>query len=127
MILNDKGETRIRGYLYLLDRALRTFLPREVVDDAVGAGFVVLAALKPIFPNNVGLIMRHGWPIGFGAQFYLPPDAQVLGGYWIVPVSLAVGLGILIATHRGARAFVAWMSRRRETWRLRPDATGDQP
>ena len=71
--------------------------------------------------------MRHGWPIGFGAQFDLPPDVQVLGGYWIVPVSLAIGLGILIATHRGARAFVAWMSRRRETWRLRLDATGAQP
>ena len=35
MILNDTGETRVRGYLYLLDRSLRRFLPRDVVTDAV--------------------------------------------------------------------------------------------
>jgi len=205
MILNETGETRVRGYLYVLDRSLRTFLPREIVDDAVreveshirervaqvepapdpraalervlgelgpplrvaqaysaeltideavttgrtvavaralwhfattttagffgtlglfvgyavGVAFLAIAALKPIFPNNVGLLVSHGWLVGFGAQFDLPPDVRVLGGYWIIPLSLAIGLGILIATHRGARAFVAWMGRRRETWRRR--------
>jgi uncharacterized membrane protein len=35
MILGQTGESRVRGYLYVLERSLRTFLPREVVADAV--------------------------------------------------------------------------------------------
>ena len=35
MQLSDAGEARIRGYLFLLDRSLRTFLKREVASDAV--------------------------------------------------------------------------------------------
>ncbi len=35
MKLSGVGESRVRGYLYVLERSLRTFLPREVVADAV--------------------------------------------------------------------------------------------
>jgi uncharacterized membrane protein len=35
MQLSDAGEARIRGYLFMLDRSLRTFLRREVATDAV--------------------------------------------------------------------------------------------
>jgi hypothetical protein len=35
MLLSEAGEGRVRGYLYVLDRALRTFLPRDFVSDAV--------------------------------------------------------------------------------------------
>ena len=35
MKLTDVGEARIRGYLYVLDRSLRSFLPPEVARDAV--------------------------------------------------------------------------------------------
>lgn len=35
MKLSEAGEARVRGYLYLLERSLRTFLPRDVVTDAV--------------------------------------------------------------------------------------------
>jgi uncharacterized membrane protein len=35
MKLSEFGESRVRGYLYVLERSLRTFLPREVVADAV--------------------------------------------------------------------------------------------
>src|SRR5512140_3614923 len=34
MNLSEKGESRVRGYLFILERSLRTFLPREVVADA---------------------------------------------------------------------------------------------
>lgn len=35
MKLSDIGESRIRGYLYVLQRSLRSFLPAEVTADAV--------------------------------------------------------------------------------------------
>ncbi len=35
MILSDVGESRVNGYLYVLERSLATFLPATVVRDAV--------------------------------------------------------------------------------------------
>ena len=35
MTLSDVGQSRIRGYLFILGRSLRSFLPRDVVEDAV--------------------------------------------------------------------------------------------
>jgi hypothetical protein len=199
MILGAAGESRVRGYLYVLERSLRTFLPKEVVADAVrevdshirdrvaqvtampnerdalervlnelgpplriaqayaaeqtmeeaaatgrivpmaralfhlaatgligfaasfallagyliGFGFLLVAVMKPIFPNNTGLWVRDGVPIAFGNLYPAPTDAQLLLGYWVIPIALAIGLFILVATHRGARALVRrWRERR---------------
>ncbi len=198
MKLSDAGEARVRGYLFVLGRSLKSFLPREValealreleshirervegvesmpnetvalqrvlddlgpplrvaraysaemaIDEAlatgglgavaralwrlaaatvtgflaallafigytVGAAFVAVAVLKPIFPQNTGLITVNGVFRSFGTDFPLPPGAEVHGGYWVIPISLAVGLGILVLTHRGARAFLGWWRRR---------------
>ena len=38
----------------------------------VGAAFVALAALKPVFPRNVGLWFKDGLPRSFGAEFPAP-------------------------------------------------------
>ena len=35
MTLTEVGESRINGYLFILDRSLRSFLPRETAADAV--------------------------------------------------------------------------------------------
>jgi uncharacterized membrane protein len=35
VILSPVGESRVNGYLFVLDRALRSFLPRETAADAV--------------------------------------------------------------------------------------------
>ena len=35
MNLTDTGESRVNGYLFVLERSLRSFLPLEVVRDAV--------------------------------------------------------------------------------------------
>jgi uncharacterized membrane protein len=193
MKLSEAGEARVRGYLFVLERSLRTFLPAATVTDAVreveshlrerldqttpgpderaslervltelgppltvaqaysleavvdeavttgrvmaigralwqiaattvsgffgalgifigaliGMAFVSIAALKPIFPDNVGFKYRDGQLIGFGAMFPLEPGAVVVGGYWIVPVCLLIGLAILTVTYRGARRYVA--------------------
>jgi len=203
MELSERGESRVRGYLYVLERSLKTFLPaadavdaaREVeshireriaespstpdeksaiervleelgsplkvarayslelsaeeavatgrlapiarslvqfaalgvtgflgalaifVGYAMGLGFLAIAVLKPIFPDNVGLFIADGWPT-FGAQF--PAEgAGPYGGYAIIPISIAIGLGILIGTHVAARRWIeSWLRRRRDrTWR----------
>ena len=199
MQLSDGGESRINGYLFVLERSLKTFLPLDVVRDAVreieshlrerlaaadgapnerdvleriltelgpplrvaqaysaertideavatgrfvaivravghlaattvtgffsGAAFIIgyltsfcffaIAALKPIFPNNVGVQFVHGFPVGLSAHFPVTPDTDLRGGYWIVPFSLLFGLGIFVATHRGARRYLAWWRERR--------------
>ncbi len=199
MKLNDAGELRIRGYLFVLHRSLASFMPEEMVKDslkeveshirervarmetagdekaalegvlshlgppmkvaqayaaeitfdeavatgrplpvfralwyvsaslrgfftalalfvgyAMGVGFVAVAVLKPIFPQNVGLILRDGVPVAFGAISSLAPGLEVAGGYGLIPLSLLAGAIILCITHRLARAFVAgWRSRLR--------------
>jgi hypothetical protein len=197
--LTDTGESRINGYLFVLERSLKSFLPPDVVrdavreieshlrdrvaaadgvanerdalekilaelgpplrvaqaysaertiDEAVATGrfvpmvravgqmavttvggffgalglligyvtsfaFVALAVMKPIFPDNVGIVYRRGFPTGFGASFPVTPDLTVSTGYWMIPVSLFCGLGIFVGTHRGARKFLSrWRERR---------------
>jgi len=198
MTLTDTGQSRIRGYLFVLERSLRTFLPPAVVTDAVrevethildrfeqirpnlderaaveqviaelgpplrvaqaysmeltldeavttgrlgaiahglwhlaastvvgffasiglfcgyaiGASFLVIALLKPIFPQNVGFAFRNGALRGFGVEFGLDPAREMRGGYWIIPLSLIIGGIILIITHTLARRLLAWWQRR---------------
>ena len=194
MNLSETGASRVNGYLFVLERSLKTFLPAETVRDAVreieshvrervaaaddtpnehavverilaelgpplrvaqaysaertideavttgrfvpvvravghlaattmtgfwiafalligyltSFAFVAIAALKPVFPANVGVQYIHGWPVGLGAHFPLTPGTELGGGYWIIPVALLCGLGIFIGTHRGARKFLTW-------------------
>ena len=198
MTLSETGQSRVRGYLFMLERSLRTFLPPVVVTDAVrevethiidrlqqmppnpdehatiervlaelgpplrvaqaysmelivdeavatgrlgaiarglwhiaastvigffasiglfsgygiGAAFVAIAFLKPIFPQNVGFGFRNGAFTGFGAEFGLDPTREIRGGYWIIPLSLIVGGVILIITHTLARRLLAWWQHR---------------
>lgn len=72
---------------------------------ALGIGFIVVAVLKPIFPANVGIWLVGGLPLALGAQF--PAPSPPLGGYWIVPISLMLGFGIVLLTHRAARRWIA--------------------
>lgn len=201
MNLSDAGESRIRGYLFLLEQSLRTFLRRDAAADAVreveshirervldddgmpnerdalnrlleavgpphrlaraysaelavdeavttgrfGAmvraifamafytteGFFVafgllcgylisiamllVAVLKPVFPNNVGVFTVNGEFLGVGLQIRLPPGTVVSYG-WLVPlVSAVVGsLGFWL-THRGTRAYLRRVRRRRQS------------
>ncbi len=194
MVLSETGESRVNGYLFVLERSLRSFLPREVVADAVkeieshlrdriaattatpdertaleriiaelgpplrvaqaysaertldeavttgrvvptlravgqlaqttvlgfftalailigyavSIAFFVIALLKPIFPNNVGIQFVHGIPVGLAAQFPAA-NGDLRGGYWVIPIALFFGLGIFVAVHRGARRFIARM------------------
>jgi hypothetical protein len=74
------------------------------------AAFLSIAVLKPIFPNNVGLWLHEG--VSLGGQFPAPPGVTPLGGYWIIPICLLVGLFLLILTHKLARRWVAGLRER---------------
>ena len=199
MKLTESGESRVNGYLFVLERSLKTFLAGNVVRDAVreieshireriatadGApneraaleqilaelgpplrvaqaysaertideavttgrfiptvravgqlaektatgffaalglfigyatsfAFFALAALKPIFPDNVGIQYLHGVPVGLGAHFPVSPGTDLRGGYWIIPIALFFGMAIFVATHRGARKYLGWWRGRR--------------
>jgi uncharacterized membrane protein len=79
---------------------------------ASGIAFLLVAAAKPLMPDNVGLLVVGGIPRGLGAFIPVPPGGEIRGGYWIVPICLVAGLGILVGAHRGARRILAsWRSR----------------
>ena len=79
-----------------------------------GVAFLVIGLAKPIFPNNVGFWRVNGpnsVPTSLGFQW----DTTELpaGGNWVIAIGAGVGLAILILTHWGARAFLAWYRERR--------------
>ena len=199
MQLTDTGESRVNGYLFVLERSLKTFLPGDVVRDAVreieshlreriaaagaapnerevlekilaelgpplrvaqaysaertideavatgrfvpmiraiwhlaistvvgffaalgllvgyliGVAWVAVAVIKPIFPENAGIQFVHGIPVGPAAQFPVAPGTDLRGGYWVIPLALTVGLGVLVVTQRCARKYLAWWRERR--------------
>lgn len=79
-----------------------------LVGYAMGLGFMIVAALKPIFPQNVGLILRDGVPVALGAVSRIEPGTEVVGGYGLIPIALLLSAFTLVVTHRLARALVAW-------------------
>ena len=197
MKLTDSGESRVRGYLYVFERSLRTFLSREVAADAVreveshirdavaqapdtpdergeierilarlgapmkvaqayslelvmeeaaatgrvvavarslfhaatsgvgaflgavglfvgytvGLAFLLMALLKPIFPNNVGVWVRNGVPVSIGGQFPVHPipGVEMTGGYAVMFLAAIIGLGTLVVTHKLARRWASWL------------------
>jgi uncharacterized membrane protein len=205
MTLSEVGEARVRGYLFMLSRSLRSFLDAEAAGDALreveshilerldqveggderavvervlaevgtplqvaqayssevtvdeavttgrflpvvraiwhyattsvvgfawavtvfvgwatGLSFAAIAPIKLIFPNNVGVFYVNGRFSSAGAVFGLPPGTVVEPfGYWVVPVSLALGLVILLGTHRASRAVLAWLRSRKSPARFR--------
>ena len=82
--------------------------------DLMGFGFLS-AALKPVFPRTSGWVKDgvRGSFLRLAADFSAPSNWHVVGGYWVIPLCLFIGLGLLVLTHRGARRFLAgWRSRR---------------
>jgi hypothetical protein len=78
----------------------------------MSVAFLLIALLKPIFPNNVGFWVNDGPDMGIpwrlGASFPGLHNQHVVGGYWVVLIGLVCGLGLLVVTHRCARRFLTW-------------------
>jgi uncharacterized membrane protein len=209
VILSETGESRVNGYLYVLERSLGAFLSRDsirdvvreidshlreriaaaesapderaaleriltelgpplrvaqaysverTVDEAVvsgkifaivravwhvamstatgffaglglfigyltGVAFIIVAAMKPIFPHNVGIwvgdrSVSEGLDVGWRAGMHVSGSGgeHMIGGYWVIPIFLIAGFGLLVLTHRGARKFLGWWRRRRPSF-----------
>jgi uncharacterized membrane protein len=85
-----------------------------------GVVFIVLAVLKPLFPKNVGIwvgdrSISEGVDIGWraGVSVAASGHGHNVGGYWVIPIFLVAGCGLLFLTTRGARKFLSWWRRRR--------------
>ena len=87
-----------------------------------GFSFLLIAAMKPLAPDNVGLIRLDGRFHSFGINFGLPPGTTVEGGYWIIPISIVLGITLLVVTHRAARRVLRrWQARRGVTAPIRAE------
>ena len=91
------------------------------VGYALGTAFIVVAIMKPIFPNNVGFWMTpNGILVSSGVNFPAIREGLVFHtSYWIIPGALLIGLVLLLVTHFLARRWIAWFRNRRK-WRLAP-------
>lgn len=85
----------------------------SVVGYFLGIVFVLLALLKPFHPETAGLWVPRisngdlsiSIRLGFGNA---PADKQEVLGWWIVPIGLLVGCGLVMLTTRCA----LWCARR---------------
>ena len=104
-----------RAFWNLATTSLLGFFPALglLLGYLLGFGSLLTALMKPIFPNNTGVLVVDGVPKGLGVFSPLPPGAEVWGGYWIMPIMIALGLAILIITQRFATAFLVWWRARR--------------
>jgi uncharacterized membrane protein len=78
------------------------------------AAFFVIGLAKPFFPNNVGFWRVNGpFSIPTSLGFQWDTTEAPAGGNWVILVGLLGGLILLVLTHVGARAFLAWYRERR--------------
>lgn len=105
----------IRAFWNLATTSLLGFFPALglLFGYLLGVACLLTALLKPIFPNNAGIMVVDGVPIGIGVFSSLPPEAELWGGYWIIPVLIALGLAALIITQRLATRYLVWWRSRR--------------
>ena len=87
-----------------------------LIGYTMSVSFIVLGAIKPIFPDNVGIwigdhSVSQGLDIGWHAGLNIAGSGQV-GSYWVIPIFLVTGFGLLFLAHRGARMFLGWWRRR---------------
>ena len=85
---------------------------------AIGAAFLILGIMKPIFPANIGFWVNDDGPLyGFDLAWRMGVGPGIrhehlAGGYWVMPICLGVGFGVVFVTHRGARKFLGWWRKR---------------
>jgi hypothetical protein len=91
----------------------------SIVGYFIGIAFVLCALLKPAHPQTAGLWIypagggefEVSLRLGFGSP---PPDGRDLLGWWIVPIGLVMGCGLVMLTTR----FALWCARRYRESRL---------
>jgi prenyltransferase beta subunit len=51
-------------------------------------------------------------------EFGLPPGTEAHGGYWIMPLALVAGLGLLVVMQWLSRRILSWMRSRKSPARI---------
>lgn len=100
----------IAGFFVLVSSLIGYFL---------GIAFILCALLKPIHPQSAGLWsfrnssgeLQLSVRLGFGIA---PADGRDMLGWWMVPVGLVAGFGLVMLTSR----FAAWCVRRYQKSRV---------
>ena len=85
------------------------------VGYSMGASFLFLAIMKPIFPENVGFWADNagGFQRDLAMKVPTPTHQHDVAGYWLIPVCLILGILVLRVTHGFARRFLTrWRERR---------------
>ena len=85
------------------------------VGYTLGASFLFLAIMKPVFPQNVGFWADNadGIPRDLAMKVPAPANQHDVAGYWLIPVCVILGILALRATHGLARRFLTrWRERR---------------
>jgi len=96
----------------------------SIVGYFLGVAFILCALLKPFHPHTAGLwIIPDGTGasevslrLGFGGT--PPPGSHEVLGWWIVPIGLVVGCGLVMLTTR----FAPWCVRQYRRSRVWPPA-----
>lgn len=79
----------------------------STVGYCIGGGFVLVALLKPIFPNHTGMWIGGAQGFTMGVQFFPPgPPAHEVLGTTIIPLCLAIGAAFLLGTAGAVRLFL---------------------
>lgn len=80
---------------------------------AMAIGFIIVAILKPLYPNQAGLWWEGGVRLTFGFLDTHGPAVHELLGYWSIPFGIVMGVILYVLTTRFAR----WLIRRaRASW-----------
>ena len=68
----------------------------SIIGYGLGLSLISCSLLKPFFPNNIGLwVSSHGIELAAPNASDLGPE---LVGWWIIPMSLFVGVLFLVVT-----------------------------
>lgn len=78
----------------------------------LSVGLVLVGALKPVFPENVGLWAHQNGLFTLGYMQRIPESGSELLGYWIVPASIFVGLLLYVGTNGLMRRYLRSFRRR---------------
>ncbi len=73
-----------------------------------GLAFLVIAVMKPIIPDRVGIVAVNGVPQSLSIVDTLPPGGELWGGYWVIPFAAIIGLAVLAFTQRGTMRYLGW-------------------
>ena len=77
------------------------------------AAFLIVALMKPIFPDNVGVRWVDGEFHGAGLEPFLEPGTVMTHGWWVMAICGVVGSLLLWLTHRGTRRYLRRVRERR--------------